>query len=1537
MIATLVFTFLQVVCQSETAVPTVWVGASKVDVTPDYPIRLSGYGNRRSVSEGVAQRIWAKALAIGRANDSAVLVTVDNCGVPLSVTEEVARRLVQKTDLARSRFVLCSSHTHTAPMLTGVLPNLFSMPIGPEEQKTVDRYTRRLTDAIESAAVEALADRRPCRLAWARGAAGFANNRRRPPGPVDNSLPMLCATDVDGKLRAVLVSYACHCTTLGGEFNRIHGDWAGCAQEAIERRHPGAIAMVAIGCGADCNPKLRRELEFAVRHGEEIAREVDRLLAGRLTPLGAVSSARYEQIEIPFEAAPDRAEWERRAALPKATGYHAKVQLARLERGEPLQKKLDYPVQTWAFGDDLAMVFLGGEVVVDYALRLAKEFDGNRLWVNAYCNDVPCYIASERVLREGGYEAESSMLYYDRPGRLAPGVEARIVNAVQRILPLEYYADNKRKGFPPPRSPQDSMAAIRTRPELRVELVAAEPLVVDPVAVDFGPDGKLWVAEMFDYPQGDDGKWSPGGRVRVLEDSNNDGEYDRATVFLRNIPFPTGLMAWRDGVLVCAAPDILFARDADQDGEADDVKVLFSGFATDNYQARVNGLSYGLDNWVYGANGLLGGTIRSHTGDSVTINGRDFRMRPDSGEFEPAAGLTQQGRIRDDFGNWFGTSNSTLLRHFPFPDRYVRRNPHLAPPAPMVYVPDFPESNRLYPISEPLERFNNPTSLNRVTSGCGAGLYRDTLWGRSFYGNVFVCEPAHNVVTRLVLSPHGATFKGKRAEDESSSEFLASTDNWFRPVQVRTAPDGSLWVVDMYRFVIEHPRWITTTRLASLNVRAGAGMGRIYRLRPTDRPLRPTANYRLLPTGALVAALDSPNGSRRDIVHQEIVHRGDRSAIDPLIRLAKRSPRPAVRVQALSALDGLHALESELLIHALSDPDPKVRRRALRLSEPLLSATPRLAEAVLERRDDPEFIVRYQLALSLGQWSNIRAGKALATLALSAKGDRYLLGAALNSAATNLEAMLDSLLADPKREPPAALLEPLLTLASATDNEPAITRIMSRATPASGESTHAQRRLQIVFLDSLQRRGSSLAAFHENAEPETRAACVSLSQACERARAVASSATAGERQRILAIRLLGRGLAKVEPDLAILAGLLLPQNSQAVQSAAVAALARIPSDRVPDLLLKGWRGYGPRLREEALDALLRRTRWQKALLDAIEDRTLRPADLDATRRERLTRHENAELQQRAVALFADSVNPDRKKVFLNYKDALPASGDVARGKKLFLKSCSVCHRYEGEGFEVGPDLATLTDRSPESLLAAVLDPNRAVEAKYLAYTAATLDGQLYSGRLVSETGSTVTLLGQQGKRFELLRSDLEALASTGKSLMPENLEKDLKPADFADVFAYLASGVPARRVFAGNEPKPIDPATTGALELFPAHGAIYGSSLRLVAGPQPIVENWTSDDDRVTWTLNVPRSQRYDVWLDWLCDDSVPNSRVVLSLDDDEDRRMEAAILATRDGRFRQTRIGAFDISAGTRTLTLRLRGPRPKVFKLRDVTLLPK
>jgi hypothetical protein len=427
------------------------VGVAEIDITPTEPIRLTGYGNREQPTGDVRQRLWARAVAFGDDSAPAVLIAVDLIGVPRAVTDEVARRLGNA--VRREQFVICATHTHTGPSLSGVLPYIFNVPASAQEQRVIDSYTSTLVGKLEGVARAALDDRRPSRVSWSQGRAGFAANRRlikdgkwtgfgvTPGGAVDHDMPMLAVQGTDGGLRVVFVSYACHATTLEGRDNFVHGDWPGVAKDLIQQRHPGALALVAVGTGADSNPNPRGGgLPDVQRNAQAIADEVDRLLAAPLRPLTEAPRGRLSTIDLQLAALPARQQWEEWARKKTPEGFQAQAILARLDRGERVATTAPYPIQAWSFGDSLGMVFLAGEVVADYGLRLKRELDPSRLWVNAYSNDVAFYVASKRLIPEGGYEVDRSMVYYGQPARLADETEDRIISTVHRLLPRGFAA-----------------------------------------------------------------------------------------------------------------------------------------------------------------------------------------------------------------------------------------------------------------------------------------------------------------------------------------------------------------------------------------------------------------------------------------------------------------------------------------------------------------------------------------------------------------------------------------------------------------------------------------------------------------------------------------------------------------------------------------------------------------------------------------------------------------------------------------------------------------------------------------------------------------------------------------------------------------------------------------------------------------------------------------------------------------------------------------------------------------------------------------
>lgn len=575
--------------------------------------------------------------------------------------------------------------------------------------------------------------------------------------------------------------------------------------------------------------------------------------------------------------------------------------------------------------------------------------------------------------------------------------------------------------MPPPKSLAEALASFRVRPGFRVELVAAEPMVIDPINFEWGADGRLWVVEMRDYPQGLDGKGQPGGVVKVLADTDDDGRYDKVTTFLDGVAFPSSVMSWRKGALIAAAPDVFYAEDTDGDGRADGREVLFTGFVEGNQQHRINGFEWGLDGWVYAANGDSGGKVKSlATGKVISISGRDVRFRPDSGEIETVSAQTQFGRRRDDWGNWFGNNNPTWLWHVTLPEHYLRRNPQLAVRRVLHVLANYEDSTRVFPASAPMVRPNQPWSLNHVTSGCSPCPYRDDWFGPEFATTVFASEPVHNAVHREVLERDGAGFTSHRAAGEEQSEFLASTDNWFRPVTIKTGPDGALYIADMYRFVLEHPEWISPEMQARLDLRAGADKGRIYRVVPAGKTCRPIPNLAAKNTRDLVATMDSVNGWQRDTAMRLLFERADLAANEPLRQLLTVTHAPQVRLQALATLGVLGALTPEIVMAALADPHFAVRCEALRQSESLAGKREALFSAVKALAMDNDAAVRLQAIFSLGEWPPEKIEPVLRQLAARDDADELLRTAIMSSLRPDSALFAQLKKAEPIPKPAAA-------------------------------------------------------------------------------------------------------------------------------------------------------------------------------------------------------------------------------------------------------------------------------------------------------------------------------------------------------------------------------------------------------------------------------------------------------------------------------------------------------------------------------------
>lgn len=954
------------------------------------------------------------------------------------------------------------------------------------------------------------------------------------------------------------------------------------------------------------------------------------------------------------------------------------------------------------------------------------------------------------------------------------------------ILTLNLSAYEKVETIPPgfkmpkPLSLAESVATVKARTGLKVELIASEPMVMDPISLDWGPDGKLWVVEMADYPLGSDGKGTPGGRVRFLEDKNGDGKYDSSTLFMDSLRFPTSVKAWRNGVIIVAAPEVFYAEDTDNDGKADKKTVLFSGFKEGNQQHRVNTLAWGLDNWMHLANGDSGGkVVSSKTGSSLELGGFDLRIQPDKGGIELETGRTQNGRTRDDWGNWYGCSNSFPLYQFVLPDSWLRRNPHITYPSAKHQVPEVPQAPRVYPPGDTAARFNVPSAANRITSACGLTIHNDPRLGSKFYGNAFVCEPVHNLVHREVFSPvNKIARQSHRAKDEKESEFLSSTDNWFRPTSATTGPDGAMWVTDMHRYVIEHPEWIPEVWQKVINLRAGSDRGRIYRVvsDKTGSAIPPILTNKTIPE--LVSLLASPNGWTRNTAHQMLLWKKDTSALPKLEELLLTSSEPLGRLHALCVLDGMELLTAKHISKGLADSHPGVRRHSVRLSEKFADKNSELLSPLLSLSSDKNADVQFQLALALGAWPGDKAGQTLADLAVSHGNDPFFTAAAMSSLPAHLETVAKTL----SNTPPQSafpLLPYVLETALATNNQTAVTHTLNIG---SKDDTISRFSIYANFLSVLDRRKIKLEAYHSEATPKLQKSLDAASELTTVARTMAADNRAPINNRIGSLTLLARNSKDRKTDHALLASLLNPQSPTELQRAAV---IRLGEARQIDTLLIAWSKSSPSLRSTIVNQCLNQQGDTTKLLDAIENKTIAASSIDAAGRDRMVRSRNTTIRNRAEKIFSNATNTNRNKVIEKLSTALKLKGEHQKGREIFTAVCSVCHQLDGIGRHIGPDLTALSDNSSGALLIGILDPNRAIEDKFLLYSLTLNGGESLAGMIIEESGGSLTLQILDGTQRSLLRSEIKSLESIGLSAMPEGLEAALDPQKLADVIAFI--------------------------------------------------------------------------------------------------------------------------------------------------------
>lgn len=955
-----------------------------------------------------------------------------------------------------------------------------------------------------------------------------------------------------------------------------------------------------------------------------------------------------------------------------------------------------------------------------------------------------------------------------------------------------------------PTEPAAALSTWRVRPGFALQLAAHEPQVRSPIAVAFDERGRMFVCEMVDYSEQRD-VVPHLGRVSRLEDRDGDGVYETSTLFADNLAWPTGLICAGGGVYVVATPDVWFFADTDDDGRADRREVAFTGFGTGlkrlNVQTLPNSATWGLDNRIHlqtggGNRGVITCPTRPDL-PGIELAGKDFWFDPRTRDFGVDAGGAQYGMNFDSWGRRFACSNSDHLQFFVYDDTLVSSDSAYALPAPRTSIAADGGAAEVFRISpdEPWRIVRTRWRVGGVVAGVvegggrvsgyftgatGTTVYRGDAFGPEFPFSTFTGDAGGQLVHRKIVTPDGVSFIGRRAPDEAGVEFAASTDPWVRVVSFANAPDGALYLCDMYREVIEHPWSIPEAIKRHLDLTSGRERGRVYRIVPDKATWRPRTGLALdrAGTGEWVALLSHPNGWHRDTASRLIYERQDLAAVEPLRALLRQKGGvPVARAHAIAALEGLKSLDDTSLAAVARDPDPGVRERALTAvlrrarirpaaSDPL-PLSPEVAAAVAACAADPNPRVRFYAALAAPLLEPSLRVRVLAQQASVDAADRWIGAALLHSADAGFFLALER---DLEALPSAWVASLLETLAASSPS--ADLRRALRAAVIKGRPRVSWLR---ALNEGLKRSGSALVS-----GPEDEAQFASLFQ---RATETALEVRRPEADRIESLGVLGLAPWPVAKRAAeACSG---NQVTDGVQAAAIELAGRFSEDEAGRLPLARWSGLKPGARALALTQMLARPERCMLLLESLETGGVAVSDLGAAERESLWNHPSAPVAERARRLLASTRPASRESVAASFQPALALTGRVEKGRELYEQRCLVCHRAEGRGQAVGPDLVTVKSRGRDGLLTAIVDPHREVAPAYVAYTVSTREGATLVGLISRDdaTGVALTLMG--GTQVTLARAQIKGTASEGKSLMPEGLEAGLSAQAMADLLAFL--------------------------------------------------------------------------------------------------------------------------------------------------------
>jgi putative membrane-bound dehydrogenase-like protein len=965
--------------------------------------------------------------------------------------------------------------------------------------------------------------------------------------------------------------------------------------------------------------------------------------------------------------------------------------------------------------------------------------------------------------------------------------------------------------------PEQALATFELAPEFQIEMVASEPLISDPVAMEIDEQGRLYVVEMHGYPLDKSGS----GKVRLLSDSDGDGKMDKTTVFAEGLVLPTGIMRWKKGVIVTDPPNVLYLEDTDGDGRSDVRDTLLTGFAMSNPQHNFNNPILGLDNWIYLGHepAVTTKTFQKEFGDRggeifypgktnsprlpENALGRGVRFRPDKLGLEVLSSYTQFGHTFDTWGRYLLVSNANPGYHEVIANRYLVRNPNLLIPKVTQTMSD--HSAEVFPITK------NPqhqllTDVGVFTSSCGITSYQGGLFPAPYDSVTFVAEPVSNIVHADILRDKGASFTASRTHP--NKEFLASTDPWFRPVNMYIGPDGALYVVDYYRQIIEHPEWMADDVVKSGALYNGRDKGRIYRITPKGtRPATWTQDLKSenYSTEKLVSSLASPNIWWRRTAQRLLLDRNDKEAIPVLEKMVTSQKSAVGRLHALWTLEGMEGINTQLIIKALNDLEPGVRENAIRIAELHLSSDKSLIAPLLLLENDQNPKVRFQLLCTLGNVDTPGSAKVREEILMRDLNDPWVQIAAL-TAISSQKGLLDAVLKRYKPDVPAyaSLVEKLSTLTGKVGDGAAIKSMIHKSLEAKA-TTGWQGAVIKGLAESLNKKNLPgdleaerkllLDAAFSQSSASVRQASLQLlkviglpsgtesEKALQKAQLTAEDPKATLEKRTEAVNFLALG--NPANHVALLKKLIEPNQPKPVQLAALKTLSAIPDETVSHFLLEQWPTLTRDLRDAAINTFMSNEKRIKLLLDGIESGRIEVASVGWPRSVGLMAQQNEALRNRSRELLTKN-DTKRQGIIKEYAQSLTLNGNADAGKLVYQRNCSVCHQVGGTGgVAFGPDLGTIRNRRPESILGDILDPNLSIADGYDIWTIDLKSGESVQGIISTETPTALTLNNYGGQKTIIARKDISSLKTLGMSSMPAGLEKEINQQQMADLLAFI--------------------------------------------------------------------------------------------------------------------------------------------------------